>query len=223
MFNRISGRYDFLNHFLSLGQDIRWRNKAVKQFKPFPNQTILDVATGTADLILTAFKKNPNITTGIGIDPAKEMLKIGKEKVGENGFKNIIKLLPGDGHHLPFVNESFHGVMIAFGIRNIENFRIGLREIYRILKKDGRLVVLEFSLPTNPLIRKAYLFYFRKILPWIGGFFSGDKDAYRYLNKTVEHFYYGQKFCEIMMEVGFLSVKMIPLTFGVATIYIGDK
>lgn len=223
MFNRISGRYDFLNHFLSMGQDIRWRNKAVKQFKNSPGQIVLDVATGTADLILTAFKKNPNISKGVGIDPAINMLKIGVDKVQELGLEKVIKLLPGDGQNLPFSDQTFHGAMIAFGIRNLENYKKGLQELYRVLKRDGRLVVLEFSVPSNFLFRKFYLFYFRKILPGIGGFFSGDKSAYKYLNKTVESFVYGEKFCGQLREVGFQSVKMIPLTFGIATIYIGDK
>ena len=223
MFNRISSRYDFLNHFLSLRQDIRWRNKAVKQLRNIPDQKILDVATGTADLILTAFKKKPNISSGIGIDPAKNMLEIGIKKIHDRGLEKVVQLLPGDGHCLPFVNQSFHGAMIAFGIRNIDDFKKGLQELFRILKQDGRLIVLEFSVPTNPLFRSVYFFYFRKILPKLGGLFSGDKDAYHYLNKTVENFYYGAEFCDKLKEVGFQSVKMIPLTFGIATIYIGDK
>lgn len=223
MFDRLSGRYDFLNHFLSGRQDIRWREKAVGQFKNIPDQTILDMATGTGDLILTGFERNHNFIRGIGIDPAEKMLQIAEKKIHDKNLACRIQLMRGDGTAIPLTTGSVDGAMIAFGIRNFADFELGLREMFRVLKIGGRLVVLEFSLPENWLLRQGYLLYFRHILPGFGGVFSGDKDAYKYLNETVENFYYGKDFCEKMVQTGFRNVRMVPLTFGIATIYIGDK
>ncbi len=223
MFDRISGRYDCLNHFLSARQDIRWRRKAAAQFKNQADQTILDLATGTGDLILTGFERKPSFVKGIGIDPAEGMLRIAQKKIHDKHLSARIQLVRGDGIAIPLAAGSVDGVMIAFGIRNIDDFKLGLQETLRVLNIGGRLVVLEFSLPESSLLRKMYLLYFRHILTWLGGIFSGDKEAYKYLIETVENFYYGEEFCEKMKEAGFGKVHRIPLTLGIATIYIGDR
>jgi len=223
MFNRIAVRYDFLNHFLSAGQDYRWRKKAVKLLKNVPNQKILDLACGTGDIALTALKHNPNVDFCIGIDPAIDMLAIGEEKNRERNLEGRFELIQGDGAKIPIASNSLDAVLMAFGIRNVENFEKCLLEMYRVLKPGGRVIILEFSLPENFMIKILYLFYFRYILPHLGGFISGDKSAYKYLNRTVETFSYGEAFCEKLEEVDFTHIHMSKLSFGISTIYVGDK
>jgi demethylmenaquinone methyltransferase/2-methoxy-6-polyprenyl-1,4-benzoquinol methylase len=223
MFDRIAGRYDLLNRLLSFRQDVRWRKKLVQHFPSAKNLQMLDLATGTADVLLSLFKQSENLERGVGIDMAREMLKVGRGKVHKEQKDNQIVLYPADAMHLPFRDNSFHLVTIAFGIRNVLDLNKGLGEMNQVLKKGGRLLVLEFSLPSSRWFRKIYLFYFRKILPVIGGIISGDMYAYNYLNQTVETFPYGEEFCNLMLEAGFSKVKFVPLTFGIASIYIGDK
>lgn len=223
MFNRISRRYDFLNHFLSAGQDIRWRKKTAK-FLPDKNKiTVLDLATGTGDLLITFAEKNPAVTESTGMDLAESMLEIGRQKINQNKLEKRLNLKTGDVMDIPASSGSFDVVSIAFGIRNVIDVPKGLKEIHRVLNDRGRLLVLEFSLPANRVIRQLYLFYFRHILPYLGGIISGDRYAYRYLNTTVETFPYGEKFCQMLREAGFKSANFVPLTFGIASIYIADK
>ena len=223
MFDRIAGRYDLLNRFLSLRQDVRWRGKLSQHLPEGKNQIILDVATGTADVLLSLIKMNQHINRGIGLDMAREMLKSGRKKIREKSCEDRLQLLPGDSQYLPFNSHSFNAVTIAFGIRNVMDIGLGLSEMFRVLKPGGRLLVLEFSLPRNRLFRTFYLFYFRRILPALGGLISGDAHAYHYLNQTVEKFPFGEDFKRIMEEAGFQNIVDIPLTWGIASIYRGDK
>lgn len=223
MFDRIAHRYDLLNRLLSFGQDVIWRKKVSKHLKHIPNQHVLDIATGTADLLLSVFQKNPVVKSGIGIDLAEKMLDIGRQKISERKLDNKLSLKIGDAMNIPFPENSFDAVMIAFGIRNVVDLQKSLGEMHRILNKHGRAIILEFSLPKNSLIRAIYLFYFRKVLPRIGAIISRDVYAYQYLNETVESFPYGKDFCDLMRMAGFKQVKSTPLTFGIATIYQGDK
>ena len=223
MFDRIALRYDLLNRSLSFGQDVIWRKKVVQHLKDTPNQSILDLATGTADLLITVYQKSRQIGSGIGIDLAEKMLEIGKRKIADRNLASRLKLEKGDATRIPFSDGSFDAVMIAFGIRNIEDTHRSLLEMNRVLKTGGRAIILEFSLPANRVVRSFYLLYFRRILPKIGALISGDKYAYSYLNKTVESFPYGRDFEGLMSNAGFVNVSSTPLTFGIATIYQGDR
>ncbi|NOX36226.1 MAG: bifunctional demethylmenaquinone methyltransferase/2-methoxy-6-polyprenyl-1,4-benzoquinol methylase UbiE [Calditrichaeota bacterium] len=223
MFDRIAQRYDLLNRLLSFGQDVVWRKKLARFLPEGECLEVLDLATGTADVIIYLFQKSARVFRAVGIDLAERMLEIGQQKIREHQLDQVVELKVGDATRIPFPDNQFHVVTIAFGIRNVENVPQSLREMYRVLKPGGRALVLEFSLPRSPIVRNAYLFYFRNILPRIGGWISGDHYAYQYLNKTVESFPYGESFAQLMTEAGFSRVGYKSLTFGVATIYYGDK
>ena len=223
MFNRIAGRYDLLNHLLSFGQDIRWRKKVADILPEKSNQTILDLATGTGDQLLYIFQCSNRIAFATGTDLATEMLARGREKIRQRQLQDVISLQEGDADDIRYDDQSFDALTIAFGIRNVKDVDKSLAEMYRVLKSGGRAIILEFSLPKNKIIKKLYLLYFRYVLPFIGGLISGDRYAYHYLNQTVETFPHGEAFCNLMTAQGFDKVKMIPLTFGVATIYYADK
>lgn len=223
MFDRIAHRYDLLNRLLSLGRDVAWRKSIARNLPERGALRILDLATGTADVLLTIFARNSRVASGIGLDMAQKMLSIGREKIAAAGLSKKLRLLPGDATFLPFRENSFDTVTISFGIRNVLDVSQALQDMQRVLKPDGRALILEFSLPKNRLVRRVYLFYFRNILPRIGGFISGDSYAYRYLNQTVETFPYGQEFCDLMSRAGFRNIRAIPLTFGIASLYLGDK
>lgn len=223
MFDRISPRYDFLNHLLSFGRDRGWRREVSRIVRESRHQSILDLACGTCDLILSAFEENDDIHCGIGIDMAGKMLSIGKEKVSRKHLDARICLVRGDGMRIPLGRETVDLAMIAFGIRNMNDPHKSLSEIHRVLKSGGRLVVLEFSIPKNRVSRVAYLAYFRYILPLVGGILSRDLRAYRYLNRTVENFFSDSAFGRMMENAGFRDLRFMPLTFGITTIYSGDK
>ena len=223
MFNRISPRYDLLNHLLSFGQDIVWRRKAVKYLQKKPGQKILDLACGTGDFALTACRRLPPDTFCIGLDMAGEMLKIARQKIFRHRIKNQLLLSRGDCMAIPMQNKKFDAALMAFGLRNMTDPAGCLREINRVLKPKGRLILLEFSIPENLLFRAVYLFYFRTILPALGQLLSGDAYAYRYLNRTVETSIYGEALCKRFSACGFGNIHIRPLTFGIATIYVGDK
>lgn len=223
MFDAISPRYDFLNHLLSFGLDIRWRKELAHFLIDQENQTVLDLATGTADVLLALFKNNPQIQKGYGIDLADRMLTLGRAKIAQAGLTDRIHLQHGDANHIPFDNDSFEAVTIAFGIRNVEDYNRVLREMHRVLKKRGQALILEFSLPNHAVLRALHFFYLRTLVPVIGGIFSGHYLAYRYLNQTIETFPYGDDFCELMTISGFKNVKANPLMGGIATIYQGGK
>jgi len=223
MFDRIAHRYDLLNRLLSFGQDVIWRKRVAKHLPDRRELHVLDVATGTGDLLITLFEQNPNVQSGVGIDMAEKMLEFGRPKLEKRGVVDRFSLQTGNAMDIPFAENVFDAATISFGIRNVANVLGGLQEMRRVLKNNGRAIVLEFSLPKNKLMRHLYLFYFRHILPRLGGLISGDSFAYRYLNETVETFPYGEAFCDLMRRAGFQNVQMTPLTFGIATIYQGDK
>lgn len=225
MFDNIAGSYDFLNHFLSMGVDIYWRRKAVKilgkTFVSWKDRKILDVATGTGDFAIEALKLNPEKI--IGIDISEKMLARAKEKIKKLPVKNKIKFLLADCENLPFENNYFDAVTVGFGVRNFENFEKGLFEMYRVLKKSGIVIILEFSRPKTFPIKNIFNFYFKNILPNIGKIISKDKEAYIYLPQSVQKFPDGEEFLNIMKNSGFSHLQQIPLTFGIASIYIGRK
>lgn len=223
MFDRIAHRYDLLNRLLSLGQDVVWRNRVARHLPEKSGQQVLDLATGTADQLISLFRKSKRVGGGIGIDMAENMLALGRSKLQKRGLDAFLKLQIGDAAAIPFPENTFDAVTISFGIRNVNDVLQALQEMRRVLQPGGRALILEFSLPQNRFLRRIYLFYFRHILPRIGGLISGDRYAYRYLNETVETFPYGKDFCDLLWKVGFDAVKMTPLSFGIATIYQGDK
>ena len=223
MFDRIARRYDLLNHLLSLGQDIRWRKKVARFLVNKYDQYILDLATGTGDQLLYMFSCSDRIDRALGTDLALKMLDRGREKVKKRKLEDRIVLEEGDAEHIQYPDNIFDAVTISFGIRNLMSVERSLSEMYRVLKPAGRVLILEFSIPQNILMRSIYLFYFRYLLPFIGSVISGDRYAYRYLNETVEGFPYGDAFCQLLRESGFQNVSMYPQTFGIATIYCGDK
>ncbi len=221
MFNKIAWRYDLLNHLLSLNIDKIWRNKLVKMLAEKSPGSILDVATGTGDLAITASKIKPHEI--IGIDIADEMLEIGRKKILEKQLQSVIKLETGDSESLNFPDGRFDAVMVAFGVRNFEHLDRGLSEMNRVIKPQGKVFVLEFSIPTNKIIKAFYFFYFRNILPLIGKMVSKDSAAYTYLPDSVRQFPSGEAFLVRLKKAGFQNCKQRPLTFGIATIYVGDK
>lgn len=223
MFNEISPRYDLLNRLLSFGLDSHWRTALVK-FLPLRNNLhLLDLATGTADVAITLCQKVPQITRAVGIDLADKMLEIGQTKIHQKGLEQTISLKHADALSIPFDNNSFDIATISFGIRNTpDHFKV-LQEMNRILNPKGRALILEFSLPDNPLLRFSHLMYLRNIVPIIGWIVSGHYQAYRYLNKTIEDFPYGEAFCQLMSKAGFANSKAHPLLGGIATIYVGNK
>lgn len=223
MFDRIARRYDLLNHLLSLGQDIRWRKKVARFLVNKYDQYILDLATGTGDQLLYMFSCSDLIDRALGTDLALKMLDRGREKVKKRKLEDRIVLEEGDAENIQYPDNIFDAVTISFGIRNLMSVERSLSEMYRVLKPAGRVLILEFSIPQNILMRSIYLFYFRYLLPFIGSVISGDRYAYRYLNETVEGFPYGDAFCQLLRESGFQNVSMYPQTFGIATIYCGDK
>jgi demethylmenaquinone methyltransferase/2-methoxy-6-polyprenyl-1,4-benzoquinol methylase len=221
MFDNISGNYDFLNHFLSLGIDRGWRKKAISLLKNAQPKEMLDVATGTGDFALAALKLNPTKITGVDI--SEGMLEIGRKKINQRGLNDRIVLLTGDSENLPFAENKFDAVTVAFGVRNFENLEKGLSEIFRVMKPGATLVVLEFSKPSRFPFKQLYNFYFKAILPVIGRIVSKDKSAYTYLPESVQAFPDGKRFESILSKVGFKNTTCTSLTFGISSIYSGQK
>ncbi|HVA98888.1 MAG TPA: bifunctional demethylmenaquinone methyltransferase/2-methoxy-6-polyprenyl-1,4-benzoquinol methylase UbiE [Bacteroidia bacterium] len=221
MFNAIAPRYDFLNNLLSLGIHVLWRRKAIRLLKNNSPKKILDIATGTADFAIEAMKLHPEKV--IGIDISESMLKIGKEKILKKKLSSIIELQTGDSENLTFADNSFDAITVGFGVRNFENLEKGLGEIHRVLANDGMLVILEFSKPTSFPVKQLYEFYFLKICPLLGKYFSKDKAAYNYLPESVNAFPAGNDFLKIMQKTGFKNTLCYPLSKGIASIYVGKK
>ncbi len=221
MFDNISRRYDFLNHFLSLGIDRLWRKKAIKLLQPYHPVLILDVATGTGDFALEAMKIPA--ATVMGIDISEGMLEKGREKVIARGFSERIDLQPGDSEDMVFENDTFDAITAGFGVRNFEKPEKGLSEMYRVLKKGGVVCVLEFSRPSCFPVKQLYWFYFKAILPLFGRIVSRDRSAYHYLPESVYEFPDGPLFLEKLRDAGFTDVKQKKQTLGIATIYTGVK
>lgn len=221
MFNEISYRYDFLNHFLSMGIDILWRKKLVKLLKSQNPKYVLDVATGTGDLAITASRIG-NIKI-VGVDIAEEMLAVGQKKIKQKELTHKITLSVGDSENLPFETETFDAAMVAFGVRNFENLDKGLAEMYRVLSKNSKVYILEFSMPEKFPIRQLYHFYFKNILPLIGRLVSKDRGAYTYLHDSVQVFPSGEAFLNRLNKAGFKNSSQLKLSFGIASIYVGEK
>lgn len=221
MFDNISHRYDFLNHFLSLNIDKGWRRKVVKTVAEQNPDQILDVATGTADLAIALTKARPKKITGIDISAG--MLAVGQKKIEARSLDKVITLTQADSENLPFEDESFDVVTVAFGVRNFENLEKGLAEIQRVLRKDGKLLVLEFSQPSSFPFKQLYKFYFKNILPGLGKMLSKDSSAYTYLPESVDAFPYGDRFINILNKLGFKNSSYKEVTLGVAMIYDATK
>jgi len=222
MFNNISGTYDFLNHFLSLGIDIIWRRKAIKELKALRPQVILDVATGTGDFAFESISiLNPKKV--IGVDISKGMLAIADKKIKERNLGDVFSVQLGDSEGLNFEDHTFDAITVAFGVRNYENLEKGLADMLRVLKPNGKIVILEFSKPRNFPVKQAYSIYFKYITPFFGQLFSKDKKAYTYLPESVAAFPDGKTFTELMEKVGYKNTKHRSLTFGISAIYTGIK
>ncbi|MEM9895510.1 MAG: bifunctional demethylmenaquinone methyltransferase/2-methoxy-6-polyprenyl-1,4-benzoquinol methylase UbiE [Bacteroidota bacterium] len=221
MFDSISKRYDFLNHFLSLGIDIRWRKKAIKFLRKDQPKKILDIATGTGDFAIEALSLKPDSI--VGVDISEGMLNVGREKMKKRGYDHIIDMQSGDSENLRFAENHFDAIIVAFGVRNFENLEKGLAEMKRVLKPGGKAVILEFSKPTVFPFKQLYSFYFRFILPKVGKLFSKDEAAYTYLPESVKEFPYGANFLSILNKLGFNNTRCKPLTLGISSIYIGEK
>ena len=223
MFDRIAHRYDLLNRLLSGGTDVRWRKTMNRRIPDGKDLRVLDLATGTADVLIAMEHACKNVTSGVGLDMSGGMLKYGQQKLVSMGLDQKFRLVRGDATCLGLAEKQFDAVTISFGIRNVLDVNQGLEEMHRILKPGGRALILEFSLPANRPFRAAYLFYFRHVLPRLGALISGDSYAYRYLNETVETFPYGEDFCQLMRNAGFEEVTATPLTFGIASLYQGER
>jgi len=221
MFNNISKRYDLLNHVLSMGIDILWRKRAVRMLKPFEPKIILDIATGTGDFAIEASRLKP--IKIYGVDISEGMLDVGRKKIKAKKLDDVIDMQLGDSENLVFKDNFFDAVTVAFGVRNYENLKLGLSEMFRVMKPGGHVVIIEFSKPSKFPVKQVYNFYFKAILPTIGKLVSKDQSAYTYLPESVSAFPYGNTFLNIMKDVGFTETKSIPLTLGISSIYWGSK
>lgn len=222
MFDRISPKYDRLNHLLSLNIDKTWRKKTAKAVAKSQPETILDLATGTGDLAIALAKYNPQAHI-IGLDISEKMLEIGKAKIAKQGLDNQIDLRLGDAAALPFESQFFDAVTVAFGVRNFENLQQGLSEICRVLKPNGQVYILEFSMPERFPIKQAYRLYFKQILPKIGKQVSKDDWAYSYLPESVERFPKPAAFLQTLNDNGLSEASTRSLTWGIATLYTARK
>lgn len=222
MFNDIAFRYDFLNRFLSAGIDVRWRRKAIRQLEKNQPKSLLDVATGTADVAIMASEmlKCESIK---GIDISDGMLEIGRKKIQKLGLQNTIELLNGDCETINFSEHSFDAVTVAFGVRNFANLEKGLSEINRVLKPGGKLVVLEFSKPRNTVVKFMYNLYMKFICPNVGKLFSKNRSAYQYLDESINKFPEGKDFTAILDNLGYRNIYSKPLSLGICSIYCGEK
>jgi len=221
MFDNISGNYDFLNHFLSMGIDISWRRKAIQLIAPIEPKKILDVATGTGDFAIEALKLNPELV--VGVDISEGMLEVGRKKMKDRKLDDQVHLQYADSENLPFEENKFDAVIVAFGVRNFENLEKGLAEMLRVVRPGGRVVILEFSKPGKFPFKQLYNFYFKFVLPKIGRWVSKDSSAYTYLPESVQAFPDGEAFVKILNQLGYKNTACKPLTFGISSLYIGIK
>jgi demethylmenaquinone methyltransferase/2-methoxy-6-polyprenyl-1,4-benzoquinol methylase len=220
MFNNIAARYDLLNHLLSMGIDKIWRKRAIHLLSDLKNPHVLDVATGTGDLAIALHKRLKARVTGL--DLSSEMLKVAEQKLKDRNISDI-ELVLGDSENLPFNTNTFDAVTVAFGARNFENLEKGLAEMMRVIKPNGKMVVLEFSKPARFPMKQVYGFYFKAILPFWGGLISKDKAAYTYLPESVSQFPEGENFMNVLKGISMVNVKQYRQTFGIATIYFCEK
>jgi demethylmenaquinone methyltransferase/2-methoxy-6-polyprenyl-1,4-benzoquinol methylase len=221
MFDTISGNYDGLNRVISFGIDVKWRKIALKLVANKNPETILDIATGTGDLAILMTRTDAKKI--IGLDISAGMLDVGRKKIAEQNLENKIEMILGDSENMPFEDDSFDAITVAFGIRNFETLEKGLSEILRVLKPNGILVILETSVPEKTPFKQGYAFYTKNILPIIGKIFSKDNNAYGYLQESAANFPYGEVLNNILRKIGFIDVVAMPQTFGVATIYTASK
>ena len=223
MFDSIAGKYDFLNHFLSVGTDIYWRRKAVDELKALRPARILDIATGTADFAIETLRAAAPDAQVTGVDISAGMLEIGRQKLEAKKLSHRIRLEQADSENLPFEDNTFDAVTASFGVRNFAHLERGLAEMHRVLRPGGQLVILEFSKPTAFPLKQAYNFYFSRVLPVFGKVISKDQAAYTYLPESVQAFPDGADFVAILGRVGFTSPAWQPLTFGISSIYTARK
>lgn len=221
IFNDIAPKYDALNHLLSLNIDKRWRKIALQNIGDPAGKKLLDVACGTGDFSIAAVRKGVKDVTAIDI--SEKMIEIGVEKVRRLGLSEQICLKWGDSEQMEFDEDTFDVVTVAFGVRNFENTEKGLKEILRVLKPGGKAIILEFSMPLHTPVRQMYTFYFRHVLPVVGGIISGNKGAYTYLPESVMRFPQGREFRNLMEKCGFTAVTSRTFTCGVASLYCGQK
>lgn len=221
MFDNIAHRYDFLNHFFSLGIDIRWRKRVIKMLKGLPAERILDVATGTGDMAFELMELEPTHLDGVDISAG--MLDIGKQKIKKRGLEDRMTFTVGDSEDLGFDDDSFDIVTVSFGVRNFAHLDKGLRELNRVTKGGGKLCILEFSKPEKFPLKQLFGFYFKFIMPVVGRLVSKDNAAYTYLPESVKAFPYGDAFAERLKHAGFQSVVQRPVTGGIATIYLASN
>ena len=221
MFDAISGNYDGLNRVISFGTDAKWKQKILKMVASKKPSSILDIATGTGDLaILFA---TTSATEIIGLDISQGMLDIGKKKIEAQKLSSKIQMVLGDGENIPYADNYFDVITVAYGVRNFENLEKGLSEILRTLKPDGQFIILETSVPTKFPFKQGYAFHSKVILPLVGRLFSKDQSAYKYLSDSANEFPFGEVLNNILRKVGFIDVQHLPQTFGVATIYQASK
>jgi demethylmenaquinone methyltransferase/2-methoxy-6-polyprenyl-1,4-benzoquinol methylase len=221
MFNNISGRYDFLNHFLSLGIDHLWRARAVKELREINPKRILDIATGTGDFAIANLKLKPEEV--VGIDISSGMLEVGKEKMKKKKVDHIVSMQLGDSEDLPFGDNYFDGLTVGFGVRNFENLEKGLAEMLRVIRPGGKAIILEFSKPKMFPIKQAFGFYSKYFIPFFGKRISKDEKAYAYLPESVAAFPEGKDFENVLEKLNYKNIKSIPVSGGIATIYVGTK
>jgi len=222
MFDRVANRYDVMNRLLSAGIDIKWRKKAILQLKNDKPKQILDVATGTCDMAIISYKLlRPEKITGIDI--SGEMLKVGRKKIEKEGLTSVIELQTGDSETINFADNSFDAVTVAFGVRNFENLESGLKEMLRVLKPGGKLIVLEFSRPRTKIFRSLYNLYMSIVAPEVARWIARNKKAYQYLNQSANLFPERQNFVDILNRTGYSNTSFKPLSAGICCIYIGEK
>ncbi|SHG03733.1 demethylmenaquinone methyltransferase / 2-methoxy-6-polyprenyl-1,4-benzoquinol methylase [Salegentibacter echinorum] len=221
MFDKISGNYDGLNRVISLGTDVSWRKKVIALVAAEKPEAVLDIATGTGDLAIQM--TGIDAKKIIGLDLSEGMLAVGRKKISAKNLDGKVEMIQGDSEDLPFEENSFDAITVAFGVRNFENLEKGLSEIHRVLRPGGIFVVLETSVPTRFPFKQGYKLYSGAILPLIGKVFSKDREAYSYLSKSAAAFPHGEAFNNILKKTGFINVENKPQTFGVATIYTASK
>lgn len=223
MFDNISSTYDMVNRILSFGIDKLWRRVLASKIPKKKSLHVLDCATGTGDQIFSLFQKNPSLGTAVGIDLSHEMLEIAKKKSQKKPYSPCITFQEASALSIPYSANTFDVATISFGIRNVVDVKGALQEMHRVLVPHGKALILEFSKPKNRILHFFHSLYLKNVLPFVGGIFSRNKEAYTYLQKTIDTFPCGEAFCQIMKEAGFFEVKAYPLTGGIATLYEGVK